>query len=145
MSSLKSFLKEKKYKALKMDRTVTNHYQCNVTINGVEGSFIVDTGASSSCVDFSYADYFNLFSEDSKVKAAGAGATNMITRASSNNEVSIGQWNKKKIDLILFNLSHVNKALIEHDAELVHGIIGGDILKKGKAIIDYKTDYLYLK
>ncbi|MFO7744045.1 MAG: retropepsin-like aspartic protease [Psychroflexus sp.] len=145
MSSLKSFLKEKNYKALKMSSTETNHYECKVTINGVEGSFIIDTGASSSCIDFTYAHHFNLFSEDSNIKAAGAGATNMLTRASTNNKVAIGKWTKKKVDLILFDLSHVNKALSDHDAELVHGIIGADILKRGKAVIDYKTDYLYLK
>ncbi len=37
------------------------------------------------------------------------------------------------------------KLLSDNDAELVHGIIGADILKKGKAVIDYKTDYLYMK
>ena len=36
---------------------------------------------------------------------------------------------------MVFDLSHVNQALTEHDAEKVHGIIGADILKKGKAII----------
>lgn len=145
MSSLKSFLKEKNYTALKMTITETKHFECKVLINNVEGSFIIDTGASSSCVDFAYAEHFNLFSEDSHIKAAGAGATNMLTRASTNNKVAIGKWTKKKVDLILFDLSHVNKALSDHDVELVHGIIGADILKKGKAVIDYKTDYLYLK
>jgi predicted aspartyl protease len=145
MSSLKSFLLEKKYKALKMNSTETNHFECKVLINGVEGSFIIDTGASSSCIDFIYAEHFNLFSEDSHIKAAGAGATNMLTKTSTSNKVSIGKWTKKKVDLILFDLSHVNKALSDHDAELVHGIIGADILKRGKAVIDYKTSRLYLK
>jgi predicted aspartyl protease len=145
MSSLKSFLLEKKYKALKMNTTETNHFECKVLINGVEGSFIIDTGASSSCIDFIYAEHFNLFSEDSNIKAAGAGATNMLTKTSNSNKVSIGKWSKKKVDLILFDLSHVNKALSDHDAELVHGIIGADILKRGKAVIDYKTSRLYLK
>jgi predicted aspartyl protease len=145
MSSLKSFLLEKKYKALKMNSTETNHFECNVLINGVEGSFIIDTGASSSCIDFIYAEHFNLFSEDSNIRAAGAGATNMLTKTSTNNKVSIGKWTKKRVDLILFDLSHVNKALSDHDAELVHGIIGADILKRGKAVIDYKTSRLYLK
>ncbi|AFU69213.1 hypothetical protein P700755_002447 [Psychroflexus torquis ATCC 700755] len=145
MSSLKSFLLDKKYKALKMNSTETNHFECKVLINDVEGSFIIDTGASSSCIDFCYAEHFNLFSEDSNIRAAGAGATNMLTKTSTRNKVSIGKWTKKKVDLILFDLSHVNKALSDHDAELVHGIIGADILKRGKAVIDYKTSRLYLK
>jgi hypothetical protein len=42
-------------------------------------------------------------------------------------------------------LSHVNASLILHDCEAVDGIIGADLLKKGKAIIDYSTNTLYLK
>lgn len=145
MSSLKKFLENKDYINLKMNTISTNHYECKAKINGVEGSFIVDTGASSSCVDFSFTEHFKLFSEDSKIKAAGAGATNMLTKNSTNNIIQIGRWKKKKIDLILFDLSHVNQALSDHDAEEVHGIIGSDLLKKGKAIIDYKTNRLFLK
>ena len=32
-----------------------------------------------------------------------------------------------------------------HNADPVDGIIGADVLKKGKAIIDYEKKYLYLK
>ena len=40
---------------------------------------------------------------------------------------------------------HVNAALAEFNAIPVNGIIGADILKKGKAIIDYDKKCLYLK
>ena len=49
------------------------------------------------------------------------------------------------LDLVLFDLRHVNDALINHKAEKVQGIIGADILKKGNAIIDYKSMSLFLK
>ena len=42
-------------------------------------------------------------------------------------------------------MTHINKALSERDIEVVDGIIGADILKKGKAIIDYEKNKLYLK
>jgi hypothetical protein len=42
-------------------------------------------------------------------------------------------------------MTHVNTALTQHYANEVHGIIGADILEKGKAIIDYNTLVLYLK
>ena len=34
-------------------------------------------------------------------------------------------------------MSHINKTFINHEIEEIDGIIGGDILKKFKAIIDY--------
>ncbi|MGB5668134.1 MAG: acid protease, partial [Maribacter sp.] len=39
----------------------------------------------------------------------------------------------------------VNEALTTHNALPVDGIIGADVLKRGKAIIDYKNSCVYLK
>jgi len=46
---------------------------------------------------------------------------------------------------IINDLSKVNKALSNYDAELVHGIIGIDILKKAKRLSIKKISRLYLK
>jgi len=69
----------------------------------------------------------------------------MLTQISSKNRVEIEGWESKKLDLVLFDLTHVNEALVNHKAKKVHGILGADILKKGKAVIDYKFKALYLK
>ena len=145
MSSLKKFLKEKGYKKIKLVATATKHLELKAKINNIEGNFILDTGASSSCVGFEAVTHFSLLAEDSDVKAAGAGATNMLTQIAQKNNIEIKGWKKKKVDLVLFDLSHVNNALVKHKAEKVHGIIGADILKKGKAVIDYKSKTLFLK
>ena len=50
----------------------------------------------------------------------------------------------KRTELILIDLQHINNALEKQNAEPVNGIIGADILIKGKAIIDYDKKYLYL-
>lgn len=142
---LKEFLLDKGYCKVKLHYTKTNHFELKATINGEKGNFILDTGASNSCVDFTLADMFKLKVEDSDVKAAGAGAIDMLTQVSKKNIVKIGKWKSKKNSIILFDLTHVNMALANHNANSVHGIIGADILKKTKAIIDYNKKYLYLK
>ena len=124
---------------------VTNHMELNVKINGVSGRFILDTGASNSCVGIGMIDFFKIQAEKSETKAAGAGAIDMETQQSENNFLEIGKWKNKNFSLVLFDLVHVNKALTLHEAEKVHGIIGADILQKGKAIIDYNKSVLYLK
>ena len=139
------FLLKKEYKKVKLKLTKTNHFEVKATINGVKGLFILDTGASSSCIGVEDVELFKLKAKASNIKAAGAGATDMITQTASNNTIKIGRWKKQKITLVLFNLTHVNTALIMHNAKPVNGIIGADILKKGKAIIDYNKNYLYLK
>ncbi len=145
MSTLRQFLIAKGYHRIKLIFTKTNHFEVNAVLNGIEGNFIVDTGASNSCVGFEAVDKFNLFTQDSDVKAAGAGATDMLTQLSKKNTIEIGKWSKKNLSLILFDLKHVNEALITHEAEPVDGIIGADILKKGKAVIDYERMCLYLR
>lgn len=145
MASLKKVLRKKKYIKIKLKKIVTNHLELSAKINGVKGRFILDTGASNSCVGLDLIDFFKLTTEESDVKAAGAGATDMETQKSENNTLQIGKWRTKKCNLVLFNLVHVNTALVQHDAEEVHGIIGADILENGKAFIDYNKKVLYLK
>lgn len=145
MDDLKDFLDKKGYTRIKLKFTKTNHFEIKATINGIKGTFILDTGASNSCVGFEAIEQFKLNVEDSDIKAVGAGASDMLTMISEENELKIGRWKKSKVPFILFNLIHVNNGLIEHKAEPVDGIIGADILKKSKAIIDYEKKYLYLK
>lgn len=145
MPSLREFLLSKGYCRTRLFPTVTNHLEMTAKINGIEGSFILDTGASSSCIDFSFAEKFGLLSEDSEVLAAGAGATDMKTKLSRKNAINIQKWTYKKLDIVLFDMSHVNTALENHNASPVHGILGADVLNVGKGIIDYQYNCLYLK
>lgn len=145
MDTLKDFLLAKGYSKIKLKLTKTNHFEIKATINSVKGRFILDTGASSSCVGFEAIERFNLKVKDSDIKAVGAGASDMLTQISKSNNLKIGTWKKNRVALILFNLSHVNNGLINHNADPVDGIIGADVLKNGKAIIDYEKKYLYLK
>ncbi|MGX1024789.1 retropepsin-like aspartic protease [Psychroflexus sp. MBR-150] len=145
MASLREFMLKKGFRRVKLRYTETDHFEVKAFINGVEGRFILDTGASSSCVDFSRIKHFKLFARESEVKAAGAGAINMLTKVSENNELRLGEWQEPDADIVVFDLSHVNEALLNHKATEVDGIIGADILKLGKAVIDYKQKALYLK
>jgi len=142
---LKHYLIEQGYTPIKLKLTKTNHFELKATINGVKGLFILDTGASNSCIGFESISTFNLIVQDSDVKAAGAGAIDMETQISKKNSIKIGKWKHKKTALVLFNLVHVNTALTNHNSNPVDGIIGADILNKAKAIIDYDKKYLYLK
>ncbi len=45
----------------------------------------------------------------------------------------------------MLDLTYINTALIEYKAKAVDGIIGADILEKGKVKIDYKNKCVYLK
>lgn len=144
MAELKDFLAEQGYVRVKLKRTVTNHFEIRARINNTKGRFILDTGASKSCVGFEHAEDFNLTTEESDHKASGAGPTEIDTLMSRKNKLEIGKFKLAKTHLILIDLQHINNALQKQNAEPVSGIIGADILLKGKAIIDYGKKYLYL-
>jgi len=142
---LKNILLRKGFVKIKLKKINTNHFEIKATLNGKKGRFILDTGASNSCLDITLADPYNLKVEDSETKAAGAGAIGMETKIAVNNTIKFKDWKYKNFNVVLLDLTHVNTALTEHNAKAVHGIIGADILEKGEAIIDYKKKCVYLK
>lgn len=138
-------MKHKSYISIPLVFTETNHFEISAKINGISGRFILDTGASNTCVGMDKIDFFKMVSEVSEIKAAGAGATEMETLISSKNKIQIGEWKKNKQKIVLFDLVHVNHALTSHNSLPVDGIIGADVLKKGKAVIDYDKKLLFLR
>lgn len=145
MYSLKKNLTAKHYVMLPLVLTQTSHFEVEAEINGISGRFIVDTGASDTCVDTDKMDHFKMVSETSAIQAAGAGATAMETALSKGNTIALGEWKRSDQALVLFNLVHVNQALLEQNSSPVDGVIGADILVQGKAVIDYGELCLYLK
>ncbi len=145
MEDLQVFLKKKKYKKIKFKVLKTQHLLVKAQINGVKGNFILDTGASNSCVGIDKIEMFSLDAKRSKTKASGAGATGMDTQIAKNNSIKIGSWQNQEIHIVIFDMSHVNEALQNYKVKPVDGILGADVLLKGKAIIDYSNHCLYLR
>jgi predicted aspartyl protease len=145
MENLHELLKKKNYKKIKFKVTKTQHLLIKAKINGVSGDFILDTGASNTCIGFESIERFELSSKKSKTKASGAGGTGMKTEISIQNQLQIGSWKSTDFSIVIFDLSHVNEALEAYKTKAVHGIIGADVLLEGKAIIDYYNHYVYLR
>jgi len=143
--NLQALLKEKDYIKSNFKLSKTQHLMIKAKINGVEGNFILDTGASNSCVDFEFEHYFKLTTQESKAKVAGAGGLGMPSKISEYNIVAIGRWKAYQISVVLFDLNHVNQALLQAKLQSIHGIIGADILLESQAIIDYPNRNIYLK
>ena len=51
----------------------------------------------------------------------------------------------QKVDFVLFNMEHVNNALNQAGENSVHGILGADLLKKLRTVIDYGRNCAYFK
>jgi hypothetical protein len=142
--TLNKFLKSEGYSSVKLIFLKTKHYLIEAKVNSINGRFILDTGASNSCICTSLEDKFKMISEDSKEKASSANSEMTHTKISKSNMIQIDKW-EDKINLISFDMNHINNALSQKKVPPIDGIIGADILKKSKSILDYKTNKLFLK
>ena len=142
--TLNKFLKNKGYCSVNLILLKTKHYIIEAKINGINGKFILDSGASNSCVCNTKEYKFKLDTKISKISASSATSEISQTSISKKNSVMIGKW-KYTIDLVTFDMSHINHAFNEKEIQSVDGLIGADVLKKSKAILDFKSNKLYLK
>ena len=135
----------KKEKTISFLLTSSNHILIECEINYVLGVFIVDTGASNSCINYLSASKFNLEFEKSNETASSA--TNEINEIfnSKENILKIGDFQKNDFDLVLFDMTFINNSLKEKGVSEVDGIIGGDILNKLNACINYKKKEISLE
>ena len=142
--TLNKFLKSEGYSSVKLIFLVTKHYLIEAKVNGIDGTFILDTGASNSCICTSLEDKFKVISKQSKEKASSANSEMTNTKISKSNIIQIGKW-EDKINLISFDMNHINNALSQKKVSPIDGIVGADILKKSNSILDYKSNKLFMK
>ena len=142
--TLNKYLKDSGYVSVKLNFLKTKHYLIECKVNSIEGKFILDSGASNSCVCNSLEKKFKLESKKNTIKASSANSEITNTKISKNNIIQIGKWESTK-NLLTFDMSHINKTFNEKGIESVDGIVGADLLKKSKAILDFKSNKLYLK
>ena len=142
--TLNKFLKSEGYSSVKLIFLETKHYLIEAKVNDIEGKFILDTGASNSCICTSLEDKFKVISKESKEKASSATSQITHTKISKRNAIQIGKW-EDKINLITFDMSHINNALSEKKINPIDGIVGADVLKKSRSILDYESNKLYFK
>lgn len=123
----------------------TNHIIVDAAVNDVNGKFLIDTGASNSCIDLDKSDKFILNYGKSDEQASSATDEIKETYISKKNSLLIGEHHINDLDIILFNMKHVIKSLLDKDEIEIDGIIGADILIKYNCCIDYKENKLLIK
>ena len=89
--TLNKFLKNKGYFPVNLIFLKTKHYLIEAIINGINGEFILDSGASNSCVCITKENKFKLESKKSKISASSA------TSKISNTKISKKNFTKFKI------------------------------------------------
>lgn len=122
------------------------HLALNVRLNDTEVRMVVDTGASRSVLDL--AHFQELF-PDAELKqeesdSAGVGASGLASFTSWVPSFFIEGFEVKDCELALMDLSHVKASYTNLGEDVIYGVIGGDLLERYEAIIDYSDCSLTL-
>lgn len=115
----------------------TNHITCKMIINGAEGSFLIDSGASNSCINIDSIEDFKIEKYKKSYSASGAGEGKFNVSKSKKAQISYQGKNIIKLNFLLIDMNSINKALNESDNINVDGILGADFLIKKNALINY--------
>tara|TARA_B100000530_G_scaffold184337_1_gene116696 strand:- start:114 stop:539 length:426 start_codon:yes stop_codon:yes gene_type:complete len=121
----------------------TKHLACNMSINGVEGIFLIDSGASNSCIDKRNEKKYKLEKFKKSYSASGAGNSKFDVYKSKQAKISHKSKLICDLNFLLIDMESINNALNESDNIKINGIIGADLLTKKKGTIDYKNETLY--
>ena len=99
--TINKFLKNKGYCSVNLIFLKTKHYLIEASINGINGKFILDSGASNSCVCITQENKFKLEPKKSKIDASSATSKISKHNVSKKNSLLIGTW-KYTINLVKF-------------------------------------------
>ena len=142
---LKDLLNKQQFVKVKLYKIKTQHLICFGSINNVKATFLIDTGASNSCISLENIDVYDLKTEGEKFEASGASDKKMEAILSKECKFKLGRFSMKKQKFVLLDLNHINSLLESQNVKKINGIIGAEFLKATKAIIDYDNLDLFLK
>lgn len=116
-------------------------------IHGKQFTLVLDTGASKTAFDH---DTLNQFEDiiaitSSDRLSTGLGTNNMTSFTAIINTIHIGDLSLSEFEVAVLDLSSINIAYRQLNHPEVLGVLGGDILMKYKAVIDYGKKVLKFK
>lgn len=122
------------------------HVMVKGMIHGKEASFLIDTGASRSVFDPNTISTFidDLEFEKKEGMTAGVGSSDLESATFWIDIFSIGELEIADYEAVALDLENIHEMYGKLGLPRIDGIIGGDLLKRYKAIVNYKSKKLRL-
>lgn len=122
------------------------HIMVKGLIHGKEASFLVDTGASRSVFDPKTIATFidDPAFEKKEGMTAGVGSSDLESSTFRMDSLAIGELEIRDYEAVALDLENIHEMYGNLGLPHIDGIIGGDILKRHKAIINYKAKKIRL-
>ena len=117
------------------------HIMVKGTIHGKEANFLIDTGASRSVFDPNTISSFidGLTFEKKEGMTAGVGSSDLESATFRIDAFSLGEMEIRDYEAVALDLENIHEMYAKLGLPHIDGIIGGDLLKKHKAVINYKS------
>jgi predicted aspartyl protease len=123
------------------------HPLVNITLFGKPFILVLDTGASKTAFDETLllqAHEHAVLTTSDKL-STGLGTNTMVSSTAWIDNLHIGDFLVEPFEAAVLDLSTINIAYSQLGHPEVLGVLGGDILMKYKAVIDYGKGELLLK
>jgi len=122
------------------------HVMVKGMIHGKEANFLIDTGASRSVFDPNTISTFidDLEFEKKEGMTAGVGSSDLESATFRIDAFSIGGLEIADYEAVALDLENIHEMYEKLGLPRIDGIIGGDLLKRYKAIVNYKSKKLRL-
>ena len=116
------------------------HAMIQGKINGMEANFLIDTGASRSVFDPTVITRFveNPQFEKKIGITAGVGGSDLDSSTFVIGSLSFGDIEIKNYEAVALDLENVHETYQKLGLPAIDGILGGDLLYKLKATINYR-------
>ncbi len=122
------------------------HIMVKGTIHGKEANFLIDTGASRSVFDPNTIATFidDPVFEKKEGLTAGVGSSDLESATFVIDVFSLGDLEIRDYEAVALDLENVHEMYGKLGLPHIDGIVGGDLLKRHKAVVNYKGKKLRL-
>ena len=122
------------------------HIMVKGMIHGKEANFLIDTGASRSVFDPTTIATFidDLVFEKKEGMTAGVGSSDLETSSFIIDHWSIGDLVITDYEAVALDLENIHEMYGKLGLPHIDGILGGDVLKRHKAVINYRSKKIRL-
>jgi hypothetical protein len=122
------------------------HIMVQGRIHGKEALFLIDTGASRSVFDPKTISSFidDIQFEKKEGMTAGVGSSDLESSTFVIDRFSIGDLEITDYEAVALDLENIHEMYAKLNLPHIDGIMGGDLLKRYKAVINYRCKKLRL-
>ena len=122
------------------------HVMVKGMIHGKEANFLIDTGASRSVFDPKTIATFidDIQFEKKEGMTAGVGSSDLESSTFFIDSFTIGELEINDYEAVALDLENIHEMYDKLGLPRIDGILGGDLLKRYKAVINYKAKKLRL-